>query len=172
MNKVLAIVGAFALLFATAGAAYAQMPGTFVSNSGFAFQTTLSSSTASTGGNSYVAGKSGGFIVQSGDTTTGTAVSGSLSQSIANQYTTRVSTGCMVCTGATVMNRGGATQMTGSESTADTGNNEYVAGKNSGGIIQNGDTTTGADVSGSTAQSWANIYSTKITSFGFFPVMR
>lgn len=167
MKKFASLVGAGAMLLGMAAPVFA---GVLVVNSGFAGQYTEAVAVASTGDNSYTAGFSYGSISQSGDTTTGDAGAVALSQSTANQFDTEVWTwwdcGCDVG----VVNGGLAGQETVAEAGADTGDNSYLAGMNSGSITQSGDTTTGDAVAVASAQSWANIFTTSVSTFPFpFP---
>jgi len=161
MKKFASLVGAGALLLGMAVPALASV---MVVNGGTAFQGTFAGAGASTGGNSYTAGLNFGNITQSGDTTTGNAGAAALSQSTANQFNTEVWDWDY---DVVVLNGGGAGQYTEAGAGADTGDNSYTAGMNSGNITQSGDTTTGNAGAGAVAQSWANIYTTSVNTWPF-----
>ncbi len=161
-KKLAGLAGAGALLLGMVAPVLASV---VVVNGGAALQGTFAGAGASTGDNSYTAGLNFGNITQSGDTTTGNAGAGALSQSTANQFDTEVWTwwdcGCDVG----VVNGGLAGQETVAEAGADTGDNSYTAGMNSGNITQSGDTTTGNAGAGAEAQSWANIFTTSVNTW-------
>ena len=68
--------------------------------------------------------------------------------------------------GITVINKGWASQNTSATATADTGGNDFKAWKG-GDVSVDGSADTGDAVALSEAGSWANIFKTKIISFGF-----
>ena len=162
MKRLVATAGAAALLLGMAVPAFANV---LVVNTGLAEQGTFAGAGASTGGNSYAAGFNFGNITQSGDTTTGAAGAVAESEAVANQFGTEVWTwwdcGCDVG----VVNGGLAGQETVAEAGADTGDNIYTAGMNSGNITQSGETTTGNAGAGAVAQSWANIFTTSVNTW-------
>lgn len=162
IKKLVSTAGAAALLLGMVAPVLASV---VVVNGGAAGQLTYAGAGASSGGNSYLAGLNGGSITQSGNTTTGDAGAGALSQSTANQFDTEVWTwwdcGCDVG----VVNGGLAGQETVAEAGADTGDNSYTAGMNSGNITQSGSTTTGDAGAGAVAQSWANIFTTSVNTW-------
>ena len=159
-KKLVSTAGAAALLLGMAVPALASV---VVVNGGSAGQYTFAGAGASSGGNGYLAGPNGGSISQSGDTTTGNADAVAFSQSIANQFDTEVWDWDDY--DVAVLNGGGAGQVTVAEAGADTGDNSYTAGMNSGSISQSGDTTTGNAGAGAEAQSWANIFTTSVNTW-------
>mgnify|MGYP001576635608 CR=1 FL=1 len=165
MKKLAGLAAAGAMLL---GMAAPVLAGTYVYNFGFAYQETGAGAVASSGGNSYAAGGNGGSITQSGDIETGDAVAVALAQSMANQFSTEVWTDCDC--DVEVLNGGeletGAVQLTAALAGAGTGSNTYGAGDNAGNITQSGNTTTGNATAVATAQSWANIFTTFVTSVG------
>lgn len=163
MKKLASLAAAGALLLGMAGSVFAE--GVVVINKGWAEQETGAEAIATTGGNKYVAGFNLGNITQSGDTTTGDATAVAVAQSTANQFTTRVWSDCEC--GVFVLNKGGALQATGAFAGVDTGSNKYKAGFAAGNISQSGDTTTGNATAVGTAQSWANIYTTKVGTWSW-----
>ena len=164
MKKLASLIGAGALLL---GMAVPVLASVVVVNSGFAGQYTFAGAGADTGGNSYTAGLNGGSITQSGDTTTGDAGAGAFAQSTANQFDTEVWSWWDCDCDVTVINGGLAGQGTVAEAGADTGDNHYLAGMNSGSITQSGDTTTGNAGAAAVSQSWANIYTTSVNTWPF-----
>ena len=155
MKKLAGLAAAGAMLLGMAAPVLGYV---YVENVGFAWQETTAMAVADTGGNSYTAGENGGSITQSGDITTGNAGAVAAAQATANWYDTTVWSFCDC--DVEVDNEGGAEQGTGAMAFAGTGENRYLAEENDGSITQSGDTTTGSALAVSSAQAWANIFTT------------
>jgi hypothetical protein len=176
MKKYISLVAGGALLLSLASIAFAKFPPMMgdkgsevtVNNNGSAGQDTTAIAKSETGDN----------YASSGMIWTGDAMSEALSGSYANYFTTKIlGSICGDCVkDLTVNNYGSAGQDTTAIAKADTGDNT-VGSMNMGGCglfrmggcgsSGSGKIFTGDAYSGASAESWANIFTTKIgTMFG------
>ena len=135
-------------------------------NHGDTNQDVSTSATSDTGHNKYIARENDGNVKQTGDIWTGSAMSVAETQTIANQFVTKVKNWGGY-DGVKVVNRGDVSQGVSTNADSSTGNNKFIAKYNDGNVKQGGSILTGDSTSAASTSTWANIFNTTVKNVGF-----